>query len=136
MLKLGDVPFEFGWDLVLFEPNVEPTRSKGVLEPSEGQAMADDVLEVDTAQSGPELGPELGEARTGPAPVFFDRLDDPVIHLDRMEDLEKTNSDRSDLTIEVLQPQPFQKTKPDEWGPRRRFKITTSKHVPSPVCRP
>jgi len=79
-MELGDVPPEFGWDLVLFEPNVEPTGSKGVLEPSAGQAVSDDVLEVDTAQSEP--GPELGEARTGFAPVFLDRLDDPVINLD------------------------------------------------------
>ena len=61
-LELGDVPFEFGWDLVLFEPNVEPTGSKGVLEPSASQGMSDDVLEVDTAQSGPAPGSELGEA--------------------------------------------------------------------------
>jgi len=86
---------------------VEPTRPKGVLEPNAGQGVSDDVLEVDKAQSGPEPGPELGEARMGPAPVLFDRIDDPVINLDRVEDLEETKSDRSDSTIGVLQPQPF-----------------------------
>ena len=103
-MKLGEVPSEFGWDLVLFEPYVELTRSKGVLEPHAGQTMFDGVLEVDTTQLGPEPGPEPGEARTGSAPVFLDRLDDPFINLDRMEDLEETNSDGSDSTIEVLQP--------------------------------
>jgi len=38
--------------------------------------------------------------------------------------------------MEVLQPQPFQKTRPDEWGPRRRFKTTTFKPVSLPVRRP
>jgi len=76
--------------------------------------VSDDVLEVDTTQLGLAPGPELGEAQTGPALIFFDRMDDPVINLDQVEDLEETNSDRFDSTIEVLQPQPFQKTRPDE----------------------
>ena len=135
-MELSDVPPKFGWDLVLTKPDVEPTGPKGVLDPSTGQTMSDGVLEVDTAESGPELGSESGEARTGPAPVFLDRLDDPFINLDQMEDLKETNSDGSDSTIEVLQPQPFHKTRPDEWGPRRRFKTTTSKPVSSLVRRP
>ena len=92
-MELDDVPPEFGWDLVLFEPDVEPTGPKGVLEPSTGQTVSNGVLEVNTTQSGPEPGPEPGETRTGPAPIFLDRLDDPFINLDRMEDLEETNSD-------------------------------------------
>jgi len=48
-IELGDVPPEFGWDLVLFEPDMEPTRPKGVLEPNMGQTVSDGVLEVDTA---------------------------------------------------------------------------------------
>jgi len=95
-MKLGDVPSEFGWDLVLFEPDVETTVSKGILEPSVAQTVSDSVLEVETAQSGPEPGPEPGEARTRPAPIFLNRLDDPFINLDRVEDLEETNSDGSD----------------------------------------
>ena len=111
-MKLGDVPPEFGWVLLLFDPNLEPTVSEGVLEPSKGQTVSkgvlepsvaqtvsDGVLEVDTTQSGSEPGSEPGEARTGPVPVFLDRLDDPFINLDRVEDLEETNSDGSDSTI-------------------------------------
>ena len=50
--ELGDVPPEFGWVLVLFEPNVEPMLSEGFLEPSEVRTVSEGVLEVDAAQSG------------------------------------------------------------------------------------
>ena len=83
-LELGDVPSEFGWPLVLFESNVEHTVPEG-------------VLRIDTAQ-------------TGHATVFLDRLDDWY----RVEDLEETNSDGSDSTIEVVPPKPYEKTKPGE----------------------
>jgi len=107
-MELGEVPPEFGWDLVLFEHNLEPTVSKGVLEPSKGQTVSEGVLEpskvqtmsevvldVEATQSGSEPGSKPSEARSGPAPVFLDRLDDTFINLDRVEDLEETNSDRS-----------------------------------------
>ena len=123
-MELGDVSLEFGWVLVLFEPDVEPKLSEGVLEPSEVQTVFEGVLEVDAAQSGSEPGSEPGEARTGPAPVFLDRLDDPFINLDRVEDLEETNSTGLDSTIEVVPPKPYEMTKPGKWGPRHRFKTS------------
>jgi len=77
-MELGDVPPEFGWVLVLFEPNLEPTVSEGVLEPSKGQTVSEGVLEpskiqtvsegvldVEAAQSGPEPGPEPGKPKRG-----------------------------------------------------------------------
>jgi len=57
-LELGNVPPEFGWDLVLFEPIMEQTVPRGVSEPSEAQTEPESVL-------------ESGEAQIGPAPVFF-----------------------------------------------------------------
>ena len=86
------------------------------------QTIPEGVLGLDAAQSEPEPGSQPGEARTGPATVFLDRLNDPIINLDRVEDLEETNNDGLDSTIEVVPPKPYEKTKPGEWGPRRGFK--------------
>ena len=148
-MELGDIPPEFGWVLVLFEPNLEPTVSEGVLEPSKGQTMSEGVLEpskvqtvsegvldVEAAQSGSEPSPEPSEARAGPAPIFLNRLDDTFINLDRVEDLEETNSDRSDSTIEVVAPKPYEMTKPGKWGPRRRFKTFACRTDLPPVHKP
>ena len=66
------------------------------------QTVPEGVLGLDEVKSGPEPGSQPSEARTGPATVFLDRLDDPIINLDRVEDLEETNSDGSDSTIEVV----------------------------------
>jgi len=88
----------------MFLLNLEPTVPEGVLKPSKVQTMSKSVLDIEATQSGSEPGPEPSEARMGSTPFFLDRLDETFINLDGVEDLEVTNSDRPDSTIEVVPP--------------------------------
>jgi len=79
-VELGDVPWVFGWDLVLFESHMEETMSR----------------------IGYETVPEPSETRIGPAPVFLERLDDSFINLDRVGDLEEGDTLESDTPTEII----------------------------------
>jgi len=102
--ELGDVPPVFGWELVLFKPNVEPTMSEGVSKPY-------------VVQPGPEPVSEQSEARTRSRHIFLDRLDDPFINLDRVEDLKEGDNVGSVPPIKIVQPKPIKCPKPSEWDP-------------------
>jgi len=108
---------------VLFKPDVEPTVSEGVSEPC-------------VVQPRPETLFEQSDARSGPRPVFLDKLDDPFINLDRVEDLEVGDNAGSYTPIEIVQIKPIQCPKPSEWGPKHRFKTFTSGTNLSLVRRP
>jgi len=42
-LGLNEIPFEFGWDLVVWQPILEQSEPKGVLGPSEAHVEVVDV---------------------------------------------------------------------------------------------
>jgi len=44
-LRLNAIPFEFGWDLVVWKPTLEQFEPKGVLEPSEAHFEVVDVFD-------------------------------------------------------------------------------------------
>jgi len=51
-------------------------------------------------------------------------------------ELEESDNDGSDSTIEIVPPEPFQKPKPGEWGPRHRFKTFVCRLDFTPIRRP
>ena len=75
---MGDVPPVFGWDLVVYQPNVVQTRPEISCEPS-------------TVQPGCESVYEPSEVRIGPESVFTmsptEGMDEPFFNLDPVEDL-------------------------------------------------
>jgi len=78
-LGLNEVPTEFGWDLVLFEPILEQSWPKGVLGPSKVQTEVFDVVNDLSLSEGDsnsilvetwhEPIPDVGEAGIEPPPV-------------------------------------------------------------------
>jgi len=78
-LGLNEIPFKFGWDLVVWKPVVVQSEPNGVLGPSEAHVEVVDALDDSSPFEGDsdsvmvatraEPVSEQGEFRTGPEPV-------------------------------------------------------------------
>ena len=125
-LGLNEIPFEFGWDLVVWKPVLVQSEPKGALKPSKVHIEIVDVVDDSSpskadsdsvmAETGsepvsdqsefvtrPEPIPEIGEARIEPPPVFEEDVDDSfdkVAHFDEDEEVE--------IPILVVQPKTIQ----------------------------
>ena len=122
--NLGDVPFNFGWELVAFEPGKVQTGSDN-----------------GSQEKGEQTGsvPVLGERESRPwsGPGYEEQLDYPLsLNLVRVGNLEDTSSDESEAPIEVAPLQPTEIVRPSEREPRRRFKTFASRTDAPPVRRP
>ena len=118
-LGLKEIPSEFGWDLVLFEPILEQSGPKGVLGPSDVQTEVFDVVDDSSLSKGDsdsmqvetglepvsdlsEFGtrsepvPDVGEAGSEPPLVFEDSVDDSF---DRVADFEKDEGFNTPVVI-------------------------------------
>jgi len=132
---------------------MDQTRTAGVLESNTAQTTREVVLESSGALLGnethlgpmpedvPDLGeigtrlepvPDLGEVGAGPAPVFFEALDDPLINLDRVGDVDEEDSPGS--LIEIIQQTPIQIPTFSMEKPKRRFK-TPARRTYLPIVR-
>ena len=136
-LKLEDVPYEFGWDLVLFEFVVVDLESKVVQGPSEAKFEVFEVedesslFEGDSDEShvtgeksvlagtGPEPGSESSsflpesETRVEPGSDTFECQPEPfLVHEEQMDESERVAdvdvSEESESPIEILQPKTIQ----------------------------
>jgi len=148
-LGLNEVPFEFGWDLVLWEPILEQSGPKGVLGPSEVQTEVFNVIDnsslsegdfdfvlaktgpepvSDLCESGtrPEPDSNVGEARIEPPPVFEENVDDSF---DRVADFEK--EERVDTPIVIIQSKTLKIPQTGEGQKRKRIKVPAGQtHLP------
>jgi len=78
-LGLNAIPYEFGWDLVVWKRTLEQSEPKGVLGPNEAHVEVVDVLDDSSPSEGDsdsvmvEIGSEpvseQGEFGTGPEPI-------------------------------------------------------------------
>jgi len=81
---LTDIPPEFGWNLVLFEPITEQSGVEAQTEidgDMSGSEEGSEVLHKDSwafvlAETGPTPVSDPRKSQTEPKPVFEDRLDD------------------------------------------------------------
>ena len=91
-LDLGDILVKFGWELELFKPVVEQTRSKGVFESGVDFGVLGTRSEPVSDQGGFEIGmktvSDVGEAEPEPAPVFEDFLGTSFDNMDRVADID------------------------------------------------
>jgi len=131
-LGLGAIPFEFGWNLVVWKPFGEQFEPKAVLRPNEAHIEVMDVLDESSPSEGDsysvrvEIGSELvsehGEFRTGPEPVpkfgefgveppllFEEDVDDSF---DRVTDFEK--EEVVEIPILAVQPSTLKVSQPSE----------------------
>jgi len=145
-LGLDEIPFEFGWNLVIRKPFGVQFGSKAVLEPNEAGFEVVDVLndssayeddgDSDTirAETGSEpvseqgdLGtgfeplPEIGEVRVEPSPIFEENVD---VSFDKVADFER--DEEVDTPVVIVQPRTIRLRQLGEGPKRKRIKTPTS----------
>ena len=151
-LGLNEVPFEFGWDLVLWEPILEQSGPKGVLGPSEVQTEVFDVVGDSSLSEGdsdsmlaktgpepvsdlsefrtrPEPVPDVGEAGSKPPPMFEENVDDSF---DRVADFEK--DEEAEILILAFQPTTLKVPQRGEGQKKKRIK-TPAGRIDLPLVR-
>jgi len=67
-LGLNEIPFDFGWELVIWKPFGVQFGSKAVLGPNETGFDAVDVLD-ESSSSEDDGDSDMGRAETGPEPI-------------------------------------------------------------------
>jgi len=146
-LGLDAVPFEFGWNLIIWKPL---SKSKAVLGPNEARFEVMDVLDESSPseaeydsireetgsepvskqgdfRTGPEPAPEFGEFGVEPPLLFEDVVDDPF---DKVTNFEKEEV----VKIPILVVQPSKESQPSEGLKRKRIK-TPAGRINLPLVR-
>jgi len=139
-LELYEIPFKFGWNLVVWKPILEQSQPKGVLGPNEAHVKVVDVLDDSSSSEGDsdsvvvEIGselvsdqsefgtgsepiPEIGETRIKPLLVFEEDVDDSF---DRLTDFEK--DEEVEIPILVVQPTTLKVPQTSEGQKKKRIK--------------
>jgi len=131
-LGFNEVPPEFGWDMVLFEPILEQSVPKDVQGPSEVQTKVIDVND-DSSLFEEDFDSVLVETRSEPVPessnpqlelnpIYEERLDD------FLDDFSKNVADidlgeRLETPIETVQTTPIQTPQIGEGQKKKRIKV-------------
>jgi len=139
-LRLDAIPFEFGWNLVVWKPFRVQFEPKAVLGPNETRIEVVDVLdesspsagdsdsvrvetgsepvsEQDEFRTGLEPVPKFGEIGVDPSLLFEDDVDDSF---DRVADFEKEEVVK--ISILAVQPSTLKESQPSEGKKRKRIK--------------
>jgi len=139
-LRLNEIPFEIGWDLVVWKPTLEQSEPKGVLGPSEAHVEVVDVLDdsspseedfdsvmveigsesiSDQGEFGtePEPVPKIGETGIEPQLVFEEDVGDSF---DRVADFEK--DEEVEIPILAVQPTTLEVPQTGEGQKKKRIK--------------
>jgi len=142
-LGLGEIPFEFGWKLVILKPFGVQFGSKAVLGPNEADFDVVDVLDESSPSEndgdsdtvrietepepiskmgdlgiGPEPVPEVGEVGVEPPPLIEKNVD---VSFDKVADFER--DEEIDTPVVIVQPKPIRLPQPGEGPKRKRIKI-------------
>jgi len=139
-LGLDEIPFEFGWNLVVWKPVVVQSEPKGVLRPSQAHVEVVNVLNDSSPSEGDsdsvmaetgskpiseqaEFGtgsepvPEIGEMRIEPPLIFEEDVDDSF---DRVADFEK--DEEVEILILAVQPLTLKVPQPSEGQKKKQIK--------------
>jgi len=135
-LGLTDIPPEFGWDLVLFEPITEQSGAETQPEFDDDMSGSEEgsaVLHNDSwafvlAETGSASVPDPRRPQIEPKPVFEDRLDD---FSERVADIDL--DEEPETPIEIVQTRPVQIPQTSE-GPRKAKNQSAYGTNRSPAC--
>jgi len=151
-LGLNEIPFEFGWDLVMWKPILAQAEPKGALGPSELHIEVVNVVddsspsEEDSDSVMTETGsepvsnqiefgtrsepvPEIGETRIEPPLVFEENVDDSF---DRVPDFDK--DEEAEILILAFQPTTLKVPQRGEGQKKKRIK-TPAGRIDLPLVR-
>jgi len=139
-LGLDAIPFEFGWNLVVWKPFGVQSAPKAVLGPNEAHIEVVDVLDESSASegdfdsvrveigsepvseqgefgTGPEPIPEFGEIGVEPPLIFKEDVNDTF---DRVANFEK--EEEVEISILAVQPSTLKVSQPSEGQKKKRIK--------------
>ena len=139
-LGLDAIPFEFGWNLIVWKPFGKQSEPKAVLGPNEADIEVVDVLDESSPsegdsdsvrveiesepiseqrefETGPEPVPEYGEIGVEPPRLFEEDVDDSF---DRVANFEK--QEVVEIPILAVQPSTQKVSQPSEGQKKKRIK--------------
>ena len=139
-LGLNEVPPEFGWDLVFFEPILEQSRPKGVQGPSDVQTEVIDVdddsspsegdsdsvhvtsWEIVLVETRSEHVPDSNKPQLEPNPFYEERSDDFLDDFsEKVADMDL--GEGPETPIETVQTMPVQTPQTGEGQKKKRIKV-------------